>query len=100
LETTNGEEALKRVVEHTPAVQLVLSDVVMPAMSGAELQARLAELHPDLPVLLMSGFAADELVRRKLVARGTAVLQKPFAGVDLAYRIRQSLAPATPVRPG
>jgi two-component system cell cycle sensor histidine kinase/response regulator CckA len=93
LEATNGAEALQRVVAPTAAVQLVLSDVVMPEMSGAELRARLAALRPDLPVLLMSGFAADELVRQGLVARGTAVLQKPFAGVELAHRIRESLAP-------
>ena len=99
LEATNGVDALRLIVEQTTAVQLVLSDVVMPGMNGAELRTRLAERRPDLPVLLMSGFAADELIRQGLVARGTAVLQKPFTGVDLAHRVRESLAPPAPAPP-
>lgn len=88
---SDGREALRRIAEEHVAVDLVLSDVVMPGMSGAELWSRLAESHPGLPVLLMSGYASDDLVRQGRVEAGTPVLAKPFTTAELSARIKSLL---------
>jgi CheY-like chemotaxis protein len=74
----SGEEAL-RLLEGK-AVDLVLSDVVMPGMSGVELARRMQDSHPDVPVLLATGYS-DEIVKR---GSEFEVLAKPFGAVDLS----------------
>jgi PAS domain S-box-containing protein len=74
----SGEEALKLL--ETNAVDLVLSDVVMPGMSGVELARRMRDLHPGVPVLLATGYS-DEIVKR---GSEFNVLAKPFGAVDLS----------------
>jgi two-component system CheB/CheR fusion protein len=91
LEASGGGEALRLIAEAETPVALVVSDVIMPGMSGVELRNRLAEIRPRLPVLLMSGFAADELIRRGVADAATSVLQKPVEAVDLASKIRERL---------
>jgi len=91
IEASDGREALRLISEEHAAVDLVLSDVVMPGMSGAELWNRLAESHPGLPVLLMSGYASEDLVRQGRLAAGTPVLAKPFTVAELSSRINSLL---------
>ena len=91
LEANDGGEALRLIAAAETPVALVLSDVIMPGMSGVELRNRLAEIRPRLPVLLMSGFAADALVRRGVADAATFVLQKPVEAADLASKIREVL---------
>jgi PAS domain S-box-containing protein len=74
----SGQEALELL--ETKAVDLVLSDVVMPGMSGVELARRMRDLHPDVPVLLATGYS-DEIVKR---GSEFDVLAKPFGAVDLS----------------
>lgn len=74
----SGEEALELL--ETNAVDLVLSDVVMPGMSGVELARRMRDLHPVVPVLLATGYS-DEIVKR---GSEFNVLAKPFGAVDLS----------------
>jgi FixJ family two-component response regulator len=69
----------------------VLSDVVMPAMGGGELAARLANSHPGLPVLLMSGYTDDVIVRRGLLEASASFLQKPFTAASLTMAVRKVL---------
>ncbi|HWO11901.1 MAG TPA: ATP-binding protein, partial [Polyangiaceae bacterium] len=76
LQAHNGDEA-RRLVEREPRIALVLTDVVMPQLSGPELAAHLAETHPDLPVLFMSGYAEDSILRRENFPRA-AIISKPF----------------------
>lgn len=73
-----GEEALRLLEDK--AVDLVLSDVVMPGMSGVELARRIRDSHPDVPVLLATGYS-DEIVKR---GSEFEVLGKPFGAVDLS----------------
>lgn len=92
LETTTAEEALAIGIEHLRAIDLVISDVVMPGISGPELAHRLQELRPDLPVMLISGYTAEVLKPHDLNHPGRTFLQKPFEPIDLARRVRAMLA--------
>jgi CheY-like chemotaxis protein len=70
----------------------VLTDVVMPNMSGRELAGRLAVRRPGLKVLFMSGYASDAAVRPGAAEQGTEFIQKPFSPDQLARKIREMLA--------
>ncbi len=90
LEARHGLDALESL-RRNREVSLVLTDVIMPEMGGAELARRLAALYPELPVLFMSGFTDDEIVRRGLLIPGSPYLQKPFDVHTLALRVRELL---------
>jgi two-component system, cell cycle sensor histidine kinase and response regulator CckA len=90
LEAGNGQEAVELLDRHRGSVQAVVADVALPVMSGPELADRLAQSHPETPVLLMSGYAADELVRRGMLPKDAApLLTKPFAPEVLVERVRE-----------
>ena len=90
LEARDGHHAL-RVCESQPEpIQLVLTDVVMPNMKGAELAERLRRARPDLRILLMSGYA-EEPMGERLGRYPVAFLPKPFTSVELVEKIRQVL---------
>jgi PAS domain S-box-containing protein len=91
LDARNGREALELVRSRPGEVRLVLTDVVMPELGGSEFARRLAELEPDLPVLFMSGFTDDDVVRRGLLDPGAPYLQKPFDAAALGRRVREML---------
>ncbi|MBI2188031.1 MAG: response regulator [Acidobacteria bacterium] len=75
--------------------QLLLTDVVMPQMSGPELASRLLQDNPAMRVLCMSGYTNDALAAHGSLLRGAPLLQKPFTPAQLAERIRAVLE--TPV---
>jgi two-component system cell cycle sensor histidine kinase/response regulator CckA len=91
LEASNAAEALRPLEEAGSHVDLVITDVVMPGLSGGELGERLALLRPGLPVLFTSGFAGDDVVRRGLLEEGQPFLQKPATPRDLARKVREVL---------
>ena len=91
LVANNGNEALLRVAENGDVIGLVVTDVVMPAMSGGELASRLAETHPNLAVLFVSGYTDDVVLRRGLLDASTSFLQKPFTATSLARAVRNAL---------
>jgi PAS domain S-box-containing protein len=88
IEATDGTTALEVVGNATGRIDLVLSDVVMPGMSGRELAARLAELRPEARVVLMSGYA-----ERAGGADAGVLLQKPFTSDALLSRLDEELGP-------
>jgi two-component system cell cycle sensor histidine kinase/response regulator CckA len=89
LEARSGEQALDVLAEHGQAVRLVVMDVMMPGLGGRATSARMAERHPELPVLLASGFDADNVVPdRSDVAR---FLPKPFTVSELLLGVRSAL---------
>jgi PAS domain S-box-containing protein len=92
LSAGNGTEALA-VVDRQGAPTLVLTDLVMPGMTGTELGLRLRARFPGIRVLYMSGYSEDELRRQGADPAGP-LLQKPFSPEDLARRIQQELAAA------
>jgi len=91
----DGAHALTQAHKHSGPIHLLLTDVVMPGMSGRELAERLAGTHAGTRVLFMSGYTDDAVLRHGVSAPGTAFLQKPFALEQLLTLVRQLLdAPA------
>jgi CheY-like chemotaxis protein len=86
LEAATGADAVDLLVRSPGRVGLVLTDVVLPGMSGRELARRIAELRPGTPVLFTSGYTDGEIVRRGLLEPDAAFVQKPF-GPDTIVRI-------------
>jgi two-component system cell cycle sensor histidine kinase/response regulator CckA len=81
LAAANGADALKLAEQHTQAIHLLLSDVVMPGMLGDELAAHLLERRPDTKILFMSGYAGDLMNRYGVLEPGVTALPKPFTAV-------------------
>jgi two-component system, cell cycle sensor histidine kinase and response regulator CckA len=90
LEARDGREALRVCAAHAQTIHLVLTDQMMPNMKGAELAERLRRAHPDLRVLLMSGYPDDPAIER-LCQCSVAFLPKPFTSVELVAKVRQVL---------
>ena len=91
IEARNGPEALEAVRTHSGEIQLVVTDVVMPKMSGRELVERIVKDHPGVRILYMSGYTDDAVVRHGIVESGVAFLQKPFTPLALARKVREVL---------
>jgi two-component system cell cycle sensor histidine kinase/response regulator CckA len=88
IEASDGSAALKLADENQ--FDLLLTDVMMPGMLGPALAAEVRRLHPDLPVLFMSGHS-DEIVRDGLLDPATPFLPKPFTPAQLAQKVRDAL---------
>jgi two-component system cell cycle sensor histidine kinase/response regulator CckA len=87
-----GGAAAVRVFEESPLeIDVVLTDLVMPGMSGRDLMVRLHQARPCLRVLYMSGYTSDEILRRGLHDPSVWFLQKPFSTAQLLTKIRQVL---------
>ena len=91
LEAGGSEDALKAIEGHAEPIHLLLTDVVMPRMSGTELAARIAPLHPETKVLYMSGYTDNAIVHHGVLDEGTHFLQKPFVPEVLTQKIREVL---------
>jgi CheY-like chemotaxis protein len=96
LEATSVAEADRLCREHSGVIDLLLSDVVMPDLSGPELAARLLLLRPNMRLLCMSGYTEDSVARRAIVATDIAFFQKPITPETLGRKVREVLdaAPA------
>lgn len=91
LTATGGDDALRVVENHNNGVDLLLTDVVIPNFSGAELAARIQLLYPAIRVLFMSGYTDDAVIRLGLLHGTVSFIQKPFGQVDLARKVREVL---------
>jgi PAS domain S-box-containing protein len=91
IEARHAREALLLSEAHRGPIHLMLTDVVMPGMSGGELARRLRTQRPATRVLYMSGYTDDAIVRTGVLDEGKAFLQKPFTPVQLARKIREVL---------
>jgi PAS domain S-box-containing protein len=89
LEAADGGEAI--AVAGTHPIDMVLTDMVLPGMGGSEIAARILEIHPEAKILFTSGYTDDVIVRRGLMERGAAFLEKPFTPNMLARKIREVL---------
>jgi two-component system, cell cycle sensor histidine kinase and response regulator CckA len=91
IEAANGEEALRVFERRGSEIQLVLTDMVMPHMSGRQLGERLRELSPAVKIIYMSGYTDDVLVRTGALGPGMSFLQKPLRPEVLAAKVRETL---------
>ena len=91
LEAPGGPEAVEISERHEGPIHLLVTDVVMPGMSGRELGERLTMLSPELKVLYISGYAEKTVGGGGLLKPGTAFLQKPFTPDVLAHSVRELL---------
>jgi two-component system cell cycle sensor histidine kinase/response regulator CckA len=91
IEAANAGEALLACERREGSLPLMITDVVMPQMSGRELADRLHVLRPEMKVLYMSGYTDDAIVRHGLLSPTVFFLQKPFTPSVLAQKVRQVL---------
>lgn len=80
-----------RAGEHPSGIHLLITDVVMPEMTGRDLAHQLQTLYPDIKTLFMSGYTANVIAHRGVLEEGVNFLQKPFSIKDLGFKVRDIL---------
>ena len=91
VEACDGGQALEALREYGGPLDLILTDVVMPGVSGVELADRAVQLRPGMPVLFMSGYTEREVADRGGARSGTLLLNKPFRAGELVAAVRKVL---------
>ena len=84
--------------EHAEEIKLLLTDVVMPGLSGREIAKRIGALHPKIKVLYMSGYTDNVIAHGGVLEEGLAFLQKPFTPSTLVEKVREILDKAVLVK--
>lgn len=92
LEATDGKNALRLIADYREPIHLLVTDLVMPHMSGRELAEQVSSDRPDIRILYISGYSDDAIVRHGILDTHGVFLQKPFSPQVLARKIRQVLA--------
>jgi PAS domain S-box-containing protein len=96
IQAENAAEALLACEHERGRIHLVLTDVVMPNVSGRELASRLGKLRPGIKVLFMSGYTNDVISNHGFLEAGAEFIQKPFSPEELAGKVREVLGPPVP----
>jgi CheY-like chemotaxis protein len=96
LEASSGMEALQLSTDHPGPIHLLITDLVMPQMSGRELAERIIQSRPALKLLYMSGYTNDAIIRHGISELDAAFLEKPFVPAALLERVRDVLDGSIP----
>jgi PAS domain S-box-containing protein len=92
LQASHGNEALEVSRQHDGAIDLMVTDVVMPLMSGPELAQRLALTRPEMRVLFMSGYTDEAIIHHGVMQQRAAFLQKPFTAEAFGHKLREVIS--------
>ena len=87
----NGEVGAQLAESHAGTIDMIITDVVMPGMSGRELARRVTEARPETKVLYLSGYTEEAIAHEGVLDPGTAFLQKPFTLQLLSRKVREVL---------
>jgi CheY-like chemotaxis protein len=96
LEARDGADALRQLAVHRTPVDLLLTDIILPGMSGRELAERIHDTRPEIPTLFASGYSDDVVLQEQLIAHDAAFLPKPFTKESLVRRVRDLLDARAP----
>jgi len=88
IEAYNGRDALSKYSENRNAIQLILTDMIMPEMGGKKLIENLVNFKPGTKILFMSGYTDSAIDEKGILDPGTQFIQKPFSPTDLLQKIR------------
>jgi len=91
IEAASGKEALVIATAFTEPIHLLVTDVVMPLMSGKELAQKMLKVQPDLRILFISGYAENAVMTQGILESGVLFLPKPFSVAGLAHKVRAVL---------
>jgi two-component system, cell cycle sensor histidine kinase and response regulator CckA len=91
LEASHGAEALRVAIRHEGPIHVMVTDIVMPLMSGRQLTDKLVTLRPEMKVIYMSGYTDHSIVHSEILRPGTMFLQKPFTLIALTRKLREVL---------
>jgi response regulator RpfG family c-di-GMP phosphodiesterase len=91
LEAENGEKALNIGETHEGPIHLLLTDVVMPVMSGSDLSEKLQSIRPETRVIYMSGYTDNAIVHHGILKQKINFIEKPFSPESLSKKVRQVL---------
>ena len=89
LEAVDGENALQVISSYSGTIHMLLTDVIMPGISGRELARRVQRLRPDIKVLYSSGYTDDAIIHYGVLDTGTDFIQKPYSPVQLIQKIQE-----------
>lgn len=92
MEAANGKRALDILKTHASEIDLVITDLMMPEMSGSQLLKNVRVQYPELQFLLMSGYPDDTVVRENIAKRAVEFLPKPFTAKELTFKVEELLA--------
>ncbi len=96
IQAVDGISAIEAARAHPETIELILSDVIIPGMSGPEAVEAIRVIHPESAVLFASGYTADAIAEQGVIPDGVALIEKPFTAVSLATRVRQVLESRDP----
>jgi len=91
----DGQEALRIFNEQTSAVDILLTDVIMPGMNGAALAREVRSLRPETKILYMTGYSG-EFIRADMLTPGVSLIRKPFTAAELGRKIGKMLGDKQP----
>ena len=87
----NAEQAIRTAEELREPIHLLLTDVIMPGMSGRQLAEKILNTRPGTKIVYMTGYTDDMVMQHKVLEPGVQLLQKPFSKTDLALKVRATL---------
>ncbi|MGH9829494.1 MAG: response regulator [Blastocatellia bacterium] len=88
---SDGEQAVREFKDHRDRIDMLLLDLILPKLTGPEVYDRIAAIAPDMPVIFMTGYSADLVLRNRLQQQSLSVIQKPCSSRDLGRRVREIL---------